>query len=74
MDVREQAKSIKAPTLMITATHDQIVPPNYSQELAGMIPGASSMELDSGHLLFLEKPLDLATSILAFLMARLKKG
>jgi 3-oxoadipate enol-lactonase len=66
VDVREQAKSIKVPTLMITATHDQIVPPDYSQELAGLIPGASRVELDSGHLLFLEKPLDLATSILAF--------
>jgi 3-oxoadipate enol-lactonase len=66
VDVREQAKSIKVPTMMITAKHDQIVPPDYSQELAGLIRDASRAELDSGHLLFLEKPLDLANSILGF--------
>ena len=34
VDVREQAKKIKAPTLSITAKYDQIVPPFYTQELA----------------------------------------
>jgi len=31
VDVREQAKRIKAPTLSITGKHDQIVPPFYTQ-------------------------------------------
>lgn len=66
VDVREHAKSIKVPTLVITAKHDQIVPPDYSRELADLIPHASKAELDSGHLTFLEKPLDLATAILRF--------
>jgi pimeloyl-ACP methyl ester carboxylesterase len=38
VDVREQAKKIKAPTLSITGKYDQIVPPYYTQELADLIP------------------------------------
>jgi pimeloyl-ACP methyl ester carboxylesterase len=42
LDVREQAKKIKAPTLSITGKYDQIVPPFYTQELADLIPAAIS--------------------------------
>jgi len=38
LDVREQAKKIRAPTLSITGKYDQIVPPFYTQELADLIP------------------------------------
>lgn len=57
VDVRGHAKGIEVSALVITAKHDQIVPPDYSHELAGLIPHASKAELDSGHLTFLEKPL-----------------
>ena len=63
VNVREYAARIKAPTLLITAKHDQIVPPAYSKNL---VPGAKTLELDSGHLIFLEKPVELAAAILAF--------
>jgi pimeloyl-ACP methyl ester carboxylesterase len=63
VDVREYAAGIKTPTLLITAKHDQIVPPAYSENL---VPGAKSLELDSGHLIFLEKPVELASAILSF--------
>jgi pimeloyl-ACP methyl ester carboxylesterase len=63
VDVREYAARIKTPTLLITAKHDQIVPPAYSENL---VPGAKSLELDSGHLIFLEKPVELASAILSF--------
>jgi 3-oxoadipate enol-lactonase len=59
VDVREQAKKIKAPTLSITGKYDQIVPPFYTQELADLIPTAKKAEIPSGHLSFLEKPVDL---------------
>jgi pimeloyl-ACP methyl ester carboxylesterase len=49
VDVREQAKKIKAPTLSITAKYDQIVPPFYTQELADRKPG----DLTSAMLTFL---------------------
>ncbi len=63
VDVREYATRIQTPTLLITAKHDQIVPPAYSENL---VPGAKTLELNSGHLIFLEKPVDLASAILSF--------
>jgi 3-oxoadipate enol-lactonase len=63
VDVREQAARIKTPTLLITAKHDLIVPPAYSENL---VPDAKTLELNSGHLIFLEKPVELASAILSF--------
>jgi pimeloyl-ACP methyl ester carboxylesterase len=63
VDVREYAVRIKTPTLLITAKHDQIVPPAYSDNL---VPDAKTLELNSGHLIFLEKPVELASAILSF--------
>jgi 3-oxoadipate enol-lactonase len=63
VDVRDYAAGIKTPTLLITAKHDQIVPPAYSENL---VPDAKTLELDSGHLIFLEKPVELASAILSF--------
>jgi 3-oxoadipate enol-lactonase len=66
LDVREYAARIKTPTLLITAEHDQIVPPAYSENL---VSDARTIELNSGHLIFLEKPIDLASAILSFCQA-----
>jgi pimeloyl-ACP methyl ester carboxylesterase len=63
VDVRKYATRVKARTLLITAKHDQIVPPAYSQNL---VPDAETLELNSGHLIFLEKPVELASAILSF--------
>jgi 3-oxoadipate enol-lactonase len=63
VDVREYAARIKTPTLLITAKHDQIVPPAYSEN---PVPDAKIVELNSGHLTFLEKPVELASAILSF--------
>jgi pimeloyl-ACP methyl ester carboxylesterase len=63
VDVREYAARTKVRTLLITAKHDQIVPPAYSENL---VPGAKTLELNSGHLIFLEKPVELASAILSF--------
>jgi len=63
VNVREYAARIKAPTLLITAKHDQIVPPAYSENL---VPDAKTIQLESGHLIFLEKPVELASAILSF--------
>jgi 3-oxoadipate enol-lactonase len=68
--VREQAKKTKAPTLSITGKYDQIVPPFYSQELADLIPATKRAEIPSGHLSFLEKPVDLASAMLTFLLEK----
>ena len=58
LDVREYAARIETPTLLITAKHDQIVPPAYSENL---VPDAKTIEFDSGHLIFLEKPVELSS-------------
>ena len=63
VDVQKYAARIKTPSLLITAKHDQIVPPAYSDKL---VPNAKTLELDSGHLIFLEKPIELAFAILSF--------
>jgi 3-oxoadipate enol-lactonase len=63
LDVREYAARIKIPTLLITAKHDQIVPPAYSENL---VPDAKTLQLNSGHLIFLEKPVELSSAILSF--------
>ena len=70
VDVREQAKKIKAPTLSITAKYDQIVPPFYTQELTDLIPRSTRAEIPSGHLSFLEKPGDLTSAMLTFLLEK----
>ena len=70
LDVREHAKKIKAPTLSITGKYNQIVPPFYTQELADLIPTANRVEIPSGHLVFLEKPVDLASAMLTFLLEK----
>ena len=63
VDVREYAARIKTPTLLVTGKHDQIVPPAYSENL---VSDAKTIELNSGHLIFLEKPVELASAILSF--------
>jgi pimeloyl-ACP methyl ester carboxylesterase len=54
----------------ITAKYDQIVPPFYTQELTDLIFRAKSAEIPSGHLSFLEKPGDLASAMLTFLLEK----
>ncbi len=70
VDVREQAKKVKAPTLSITGKYDQIVPPFYTRELADLIPTAKRVEIPSGHLSFIERPVDLTSVMLTFLLEK----
>jgi pimeloyl-ACP methyl ester carboxylesterase len=66
VDVRDHIRRIAAPTLLITAKHDRIVPEFYSQQLAGLLVGVRRAEIDSGHLSFLEQAAPLATTISSF--------
>src|SRR5882672_2111469 len=45
-------------------------PPFYTQELADLIHTAKRAEIPSGHLSFLEKPVDLASAMLTFLLEK----
>jgi pimeloyl-ACP methyl ester carboxylesterase len=66
LDVREHICKIAAPTLLITAKHDQIVPEFYAQQLVSLAVCVQRAEIDSGHLFFLEQPAPLATTISSF--------
>jgi pimeloyl-ACP methyl ester carboxylesterase len=66
IDVSEHARRIARPSLIIGCTHDQMVPPAHSRCIAGLIPNARYLELDTGHLSMLERPDQLARSILEF--------
>jgi pimeloyl-ACP methyl ester carboxylesterase len=66
VDVRDHVHKIAAPTLLVTAKHDRIVPEFYSQQLARLAVRVQRAEIDSGHLSFLEHPATLATTISTF--------
>ena len=66
VDVRARIRRIAAPTLLITAKHDRIVPEFYSQQLAPLAVGVRMAEIDSGHLSFLEQAAPLAKTISSF--------
>jgi 3-oxoadipate enol-lactonase len=70
VDVRKQAKKIKAPTLSIVGKYDKIVPPFYAQELVELIPTSEKAVIASGHLSFLEKPVELASALSTFLLQK----
>lgn len=65
IDIRETVTRIAAPTRVIGCAQDQMVPPALVRVLAGQIAGADHVEIDSGHLVPLERPLELVTAITA---------
>lgn len=54
-DLREAARTIDAPVLVIAGTHDQSTPPAQGRELATAIAHAHYVELDAAHLSNIEK-------------------
>ncbi len=68
-DVRERLGEIKVPVLVVSGQDDLLTPPKYAEYLAAKITGARRAHiLDAGHLLPLEKPLELNQALRAFLM------
>lgn len=67
LDVSAEAVRVRAPTLSIGLSQDQIAPPHLAEAVAKRIPGASFALLDSGHLGPLERPAELERLILTFL-------
>jgi len=68
MDLREDIKSISAPTLVIAGAEDPATPPEHGQLIAELIPGAHFEVISpAAHLATIERP-DLTTAmILRFL-------
>ena len=71
LDVGTDAENIKAATLSIGLSQDQIAPPYLAQALATRIPNAAFTLLDSGHMAPMENPDELAVLITAFLQQQM---
>jgi len=66
--VREYAKSITVPTLLIAAEKDQITKVEDEQKLAELLPNAELHVIENvGHLIHYERPVEAATIIRDFL-------
>jgi pimeloyl-ACP methyl ester carboxylesterase len=56
---------IKAPTLVISAKYDRIVPPETQEQYSSLIPGAQYVCIDkAGHMVPWEKPQEVAANII----------
>ena len=56
-DLRDVARTIRVPTLVVVGEHDRITPPVLAEELAGLIPGTRLAVIPgAGHLVNEENP------------------
>ncbi len=65
-NLEDECRNIRMPTLVCTGKQDLFISPAKSRQLAESIPGARFEELDAGHLLPLEKPVELSSLIEQF--------
>jgi pimeloyl-ACP methyl ester carboxylesterase len=70
-DLRPQASSILAPTLLIWGRHDPVIPLKIGRRIAETIPGARLVVLDSGHVPHTTEPDAFAAHLLPFVEAAL---
>lgn len=67
-NVMERLAEIRAPTLVIAGTADQLTPPKYARFLSEHIPNAQlALIEDAGHMVMLERPVETAKAIREFL-------
>lgn len=66
VDIRAELALIQAPTLVIAGSQDQMVPRALTQVLADEIAGAVFQELNTGHLMPMEQPEELALVVSDF--------
>ena len=66
-DIRSELVKITAPTLVLAGRHDWICAPEWSEEIAMLIPGAEVQIFEhSGHMLRTDEPERLITTIAEF--------
>ncbi len=66
-DIRSELAKITAPTLVLAGRHDWICAPEWSEEIATLIPGAEVQIFEnSGHMLRTDEPERLITTIAEF--------
>jgi 3-oxoadipate enol-lactonase len=67
-DLRGEAPSIKAPTLVISGTHDLAATPAQGRELAESVPGGRYVELNAAHISNVELADEYNRVVLSFLL------
>ncbi|WP_024802872.1 alpha/beta fold hydrolase [Nocardia sp. BMG51109] len=68
IDISDELPLVQAPTLVVGCTLDYLVPVAHSRALHAAIPGSRYVELDSGHMVFAEKPAELAEILRRFVL------
>jgi pimeloyl-ACP methyl ester carboxylesterase len=67
-DARQHLPLVTCPTLVMCGDSDQLTPPECSREIAALVPGAELVMLDRcGHMLTMEKPVEVNAALLAWL-------
>jgi len=67
MDLRDDLRSITAPTLVIVADDDPSTPPSHGEAIASAIQGAELIRVRGRHLALVENPEEFITAIGEFL-------
>ncbi|MEU0408846.1 alpha/beta fold hydrolase [Streptomyces griseorubiginosus] len=67
LDVTADLAEVAVPTLVVATTADSLVPPSGSRALADGIRGARYTEIDSDHVVMVERPRDWLSPVLGFL-------
>ena len=67
IDIVDQVSKIRATTLVVGCTQDQMVPRTHSLQLFGAIDDARYTEIDSGHAVVFERPAELLRLVDTFL-------
>ncbi|MFJ6701108.1 alpha/beta fold hydrolase [Streptomyces sp. NPDC091272] len=67
VDIQNKLAEIRAPTLVIGARHDQVIPVSHSKDLHTGIAGSRYAEIDGGHNTPFENPAALAGLVNEFL-------
>ncbi len=65
-DLRRQASSIAVPTLLVWGRRDPVIPLRIGRRLAGTIPGAQLVVLDTGHVPHTTAPEEFAAHLIPF--------
>jgi pimeloyl-ACP methyl ester carboxylesterase len=66
IDISDRIGAIRAPTLVIGALRDLVIPFEHSRALADSIADAELLELDCGHFVPFERPEELAAALTGF--------
>ncbi|MEU5219818.1 alpha/beta hydrolase [Streptomyces sp. NPDC020807] len=67
VDIRDLVGQVRAETLVLAPYPDSAVPAEHSRELAAAIPDSSYTEIDSGHMVIFEKPVEFVKLVQDFI-------